>query len=314
MRAPRHSRGVAVVSAILVAAIAAAIAAQVAFAHTLWLRQAQNIAERDAAAWLRRGALYRAGEVLAADAAQGGIDYPGEAWAQPLPGFGADGGSARMAIEDAQARFNLNSVWRNGAASPADIAVLRRLLGSLGLDPSLADALVDWIDPDSDPRPGGAEDAFYLSGTRPYRAANQPLASVDELALVRGFGPKVLAALAPYVDALPQPTPINVNTAPPPVLAALIGGLDAEALERLVEARSASPFRDVAALAQHLPRGVPPPAAGAAVASRYFLVRVDASVGRLDEHSEALIERDGAKTTILWERRLPLAVADEQAR
>ncbi len=104
-------------------------------------------------------------------------------------------------------------------------------------------AIRDWIDAD-DQRSGtnGAEDQDYLSQDPPYRAANQPFRSVSELMLVKGMTKELYTALRPYVAALPihysritvpinpantanrcwrhraTVTPINVNTAPEPVL------------------------------------------------------------------------------------------------
>lgn len=61
------------------------------------------------------------------------------------------------------------------------------LLMSLpGMDESIADAILDWIDEDTEPRPFGCEDEYYATLPSPYTAANGPLQSVEELLLVRG--------------------------------------------------------------------------------------------------------------------------------
>ena len=80
------------------------------------------------------------------------------------------------AIADEQGKYNLNNLLNGTQKSAADVEILRRLLSSVGLEPDLAYAVLDWIDPDGDlSGNGGAEDAYYLSLSRPYRAANQPI-------------------------------------------------------------------------------------------------------------------------------------------
>lgn len=61
------------------------------------------------------------------------------------------------------------------------------LLDLPGMTPELVDALLDYRDPDDDPRPQGAEQDYYDRLPTPYRIPNGPLATLDELLLVRGF-------------------------------------------------------------------------------------------------------------------------------
>ncbi len=315
MRAARRQRGIALVTAVMIVAIAAVIAAQIAFAQQLWTRQMENVFDRGATDWLRRGALHWASTALIEDAVSGNtVDHLDERWAMGLPTLPVEGGTIRVWIEDAQSRFNLNNLVRNNVASPTDIGVLRRLLEALRLDPSLANALVDWIDSDSDALPGGAEDIDYLNGDPPYRAANRPLASVEELRLVRGFDAKTVATLALYVTVLPvASTVVNVNTASPVVLAALLPGLDVASAQRLADERRGSPFRDLPAFSSKLPRGVSLPPSVASVRSDYFLVMLDTAIGRHERRSEALLQRaaDGKRTDLKWHRPHPLIELNE---
>jgi len=309
MRTAGAQRGVALVTAVMIVAIAAAIAAQIAFAHQIWFRQMENVADRSATDWLRRGALHWASVALIDDAAQGNTDHLGERWATGLPTLPVEGGTIRVSIEDAQSRFNLNNV---SAGNPADIEILRRLLEALRLDPSLRYALLDWIDPDSNVSPGGAEDVDYLNGNPPYRAANGLLASVDELRLVRGFDAKTVATLSPYVTVLPVTnSAINVNTASPTLLAALTG-LDLAAAERIAEERRGNPVSAPAAFGSQLPPRTQL-TGRFDVKTEYFLVTLDTSIGRHERHSEALLKRSAGdrSTTVLWHRPLPLTGPDE---
>ena len=88
--------------------------------------------------------------------------------------------------------------------------------------------------------PNGAEDQHYLALDPPYRAANRRIADLAELARVKGFDARAVARLEPFVTALPDETPVNVNTAPAAVLRALVPGLGPEDATRLVRARAAS--------------------------------------------------------------------------
>ena len=309
MPARRAQRGIALVTAVMIVAIAAAIAVQIAFAHQIWFRQMENVADRDATDWLRRGALHWASLALLEDAAQNSTDDLGESWAMGLPTLPVEGGTIKVSIEDAQGRFNLNSV-----VNPASRQVLDRLLQVLRLDPMLSNAVLDWIDSDDLVRPGGgAEDMDYLNLNPPYRAANRPMASVDELRLIRGFDAKTVAALLPYVTVLPVATSdINVNTASPVVLAALVPGLDLPTAQRIAEERASTPYKTPDDFKSKL-RGLTPPTAGMVVKTDFFLVTLDTSIGRHERHTEALLQRSAATktTTLIWHRPQPLIGSDE---
>ncbi len=61
---------------------------------------------------------------------------------------------------------------------------------------------------------------YYGAQPVPGLAANVPVLRVADLAVVKGVAPRALAAVAPFFPRLPAGTPVNVNTAPPEVLAA----------------------------------------------------------------------------------------------
>lgn len=69
----------------------------------------------------------------------------------------------------------------------------RSLLMALpAMTEDIADAILDFIDEDDEPREFGAESEHYLSLSSPYNAKNGPLDSVEELLLVRGVTPTML--------------------------------------------------------------------------------------------------------------------------
>ncbi|GAB5514157.1 type II secretion system minor pseudopilin [Rhodopirellula baltica] len=61
-----------------------------------------------------------------------------------------------------------------------------------GMDVTIADAILDWLDEDTEPRENGCEDEYYTSLATPYAAANGPVQTVEELLLVRGVTPQLL--------------------------------------------------------------------------------------------------------------------------
>ena len=162
------------------------------------------------------------------------------------------------------------------------IQALQRLLESLELKPELAQAIVDWIDPDADPLfPDGAEDSDYTVRDPAYLAANRPFASVSELRLVKGVDRETYDKLAPHVCALPPGTALNVNTASAPVLAALSDdGADATELERLLETRPDEGYDKVDDLLNAAELTVNAELkAQLSAGSQYFLLRAEARVG-----------------------------------
>lgn len=167
------------------------------------------------------------------------------------------------------------------------------LLRALDLDPAIAQAVLDWLDPDSETRfPDGAEDEYYTELDPPYRAANAPIASTRELLLVRGVTEQIHARLAPFITALPMRTDINVNTAPAELLMSLGPMLDAATVEALVAAREVQPFASAAELTAHpLLAGRPIPADELTPASRWFELRARVRGGRLAITARSLVAR-----------------------
>ena len=313
MRSRLRSQGVALVTALLVVAIAASLAAFVAFGQQLWLRQMQNLSDRARADALERGAIAWAASMFADD--KNASDNLGEIWARPIPALPVPGGMIRGAVQDAQARFNLNNLWNGNSPSQPDMDAFRRLLVSVGQNPDLSQAVLDWIDPDSQTTPpGGAEDIDYLQLNPPYRAANQPFASIDELRLVRGFTSEIIEALRPYVTAIPVHTDVNVNTAPEEVVAALIPGLSVVQVKEILVDRERVPFDDIAKFKERLPKEIVPPETGLNVKTAYFLVMLDIVIGRHRRHTEALVARSASAqaSSMVWHRSQPLILATDE--
>jgi len=183
----------------------------------------------------------------------------------------------------------------------AQFEVLQRLLAGLELKPELAQAIVDWIDPDQDPLfPDGAEDSDYNVLNPPYLAANRPMISASELRLVKGMEPEAYDKLAPLVCALPPDTPLNVNTAPARVLAALVEGKDPKELEDLLENPPADGYDNVDDFLSATKLTVDAQLkAQLGVASQHFLLRAEARVGDGRAMLYSILYRDESGVRVL---------------
>jgi general secretion pathway protein K len=288
---PRQ-QGVAVVIAVLVVALATSTATYILWQQSLWVRQVENLADRAQADALARAAASWAAAILAADDPE--IDHLGEPWARELPPFPAERAALAGAIGDEQAKLNVNNLAREGGASPQDLVAFQRLLASLGLPAAAADAVLDWLDADAEvTAPGGAEDQYYLARNPAQRAPNRRVLDVGELERVKGLDAALVARLAPYVTALPEATPVNVNTAPPQVLQAIVPSLTPEGAARIVAARSRRPFANREEFLRALPTAPRAPIdAQIDVRSRYFSAAATVHLGRVVAGYRALFGRD----------------------
>jgi general secretion pathway protein K len=298
-------RGAAVVLAMLLAALAATIAATLFADQQRWTRTVLQRRDQVQAQALVMAGVQWARQILYGDGREKRIDHLGEPWAAALPPIPLENGEIRGAITDATARLNVNALDGSGAGGDAQRQSLERLFAQHGGPVGAIDAIADWIDADGVARPNGAEDAFYAGQRVPGLAANGPAIRVAELAAVRGVPLPALAAVAPFITALPAATPVNVNTAPPEVLAAILRDARGDAVAALAASRAQRPFSDIADFRGRLPQGAT--VAGEsllAVRSDYFYVSVEARQGTTIARARALLHRGGpgkALPAVVWQ-------------
>lgn len=286
MSASRKQQGVALITALLIVAFAATMAATLLTHQSLNLQRSANLFNQEQAAWYARGAEAWAAVILEDDKKNSKIDHDGEDWATNLDYIPVDGGSLSGGLTDAQARLNLNDLL--GSNGDAVAAVLERLIQNVGGEQAynakpIVNAIRDWLDADTQPRlPGGAEDGYYmvLRDQPPYRAANRPMVSISELRLVRNVDAALYNVLLPYVTALPGFTPININSAPAPLLAALVEGGSPADVAQLIEKRTQAPFETVQSfLAEPAFAGRQIDASLLSVDTHFFVLHMLAKVG-----------------------------------
>lgn len=299
----RRQSGIALITALLVLAIAVVLAASLAQESALSLRRTENLLHHAQGTAYLQGAEDWARQILARDGRE--VDHLGEPWATPLPPIPVEGGEIVGRLIDLQGRLNLNALL---AGDNTLAPLMRQRLGCVlrraGIEqPEAAlDALADWQDPDGEVRSQGAEDGVYQALSRPYRAANQPLASMGELALIQGFDPAIVQRLRPLVAALPANAPLNLNTAPPEVLACLGEGVDEAAWRAFVEERARIPLKKIDELLAQAPfQGTIDPK-GLGIGSRLFLLEAEARIGRTQARRYSVLLREDQGTVRVLHR------------
>lgn len=244
-------QGVALITALLLTTLAASVAAGLAWDNALDVRRTMVMLYREQAIQVAVGSEGWVRAILRDDATQTETDHLDEVWATDIPALPIDSenvqGQIYGKIEDLQGRFNVNNlIDTDGKVNVAYLEQYQRLLVALALDPAIADATVDWLDPDQDETiPSGAEDPLYTGFVPAYRTADRPISNITELAAVNGMDRGSFEILLPHVIALPGRTAVNVNTASVQVLQSLGPNIDLSTAEGLVEVREGGGFSDI---------------------------------------------------------------------
>ena len=306
-------------AALLVAMLTVALIATLASA-ALWQQWRQVEIEsaergRSQTAWMMNGALDWTRLILREDALapqSSGVDHLGEPWALPvqeskLSTFLSQDqqwreGDAEVFlsghITDAQSRLNLRNLLANGQVSTPELTAWARLFERLNLPPSQLESLArQW--------------ALTQSGETPSAnktATNAPLVPQRTAQLVwLGLSPATVLALEPFVTVLPEPTPLNLNTAPAEVLMASLPGLDLASARQLVSQRERSPWRTLEEARQTLgPLGKAIDNTRHSVQSNYFEVHGRMRIDQVVQQEHALVKREGTQVRMLWRVRTPL--------
>jgi len=311
--AARAQRGVALLLAMIVVALVTAAAAGMVWQQERAVAIESAERARAQSAWILNGALDWARLILREDERthrQRNLPYDSldEPWAQPLAEArlssflaadrdnNADSGPEAFisgSIEDAQSRLNLRGLVDDaGKIDAVQLAALTRLVALAGAPADAAQRIAKVLAdsaPNNDTQPAGGKPL------RPTR--------LDELRWL-GIDAATLARLEPFVDLLPRPTPVNLNTAPREVLVAVVVGLDLGAAERLVKQREREPLQTLPAAEAQMPPGTKLDGQRVSVTSQHFRVsgRLRLEERVLEERS-LLLRRDGRVEVLQRERR-----------
>ena len=187
--------------------------------------------------------------MIRADANLNDTDSTQDIWAKPVPPYTLGTHSIGIEMRDEASRFNINNLYQNGAVDSNALAVFQRLLTQLNLAPDIAIAVLDYQDADSEVyQDGGDESTVYnqqSNSSADNDLPNQRLVNIDQLQNVKGINAEVLAVLRPYITVVPHYLPINMNTASPVILAALIDGATSQQMQTIVDLREKQVFESI---------------------------------------------------------------------
>lgn len=320
MPPPRREQGAALLTVLLLVAVIAALSALALERLRLSTHLAANAVALDQARAFAIGGeaviVARIGDFVGVNQRKTTLagNWNGRAFRIPIPG-----GLAVASVRDGGNCFNLNSVAQGLLVNalttrPSGVAEFVALMEALGIEQNqaarVAASLADWIDGDSVPNPGGAEDADYAKAARPYRTANTLLAEPSELRAVAGVTPQIYAAVRPWVCALPGTdlSPINVNTLLPaqaPLLLMLLPGqIDAQRARAIIERRPAAGWDNPADFWSLLPGAASSGEAGSQVQlrTRWFALDLDVELAGAQVTETALIDGGLAPPRVMLRR------------
>ena len=157
------------------------------------------------------------------------------------------------ALYDLQARFNLNNVVNKKA-----IFQFMNLINTIIPQTNesermkLALALNDWLLLYDIAR--GKDDylSYYLTQKPAYHPSHQLMSSASEFRLVKEVNASIYLALEPFITALPESTPININTAPIQILKSLSNTMNDSALNELIMERKENGIKDIGKISEIL--------------------------------------------------------------
>jgi general secretion pathway protein K len=211
---------------------------------------------------------------------------------------------------DAQSRYNLAnlaSTTGSGGINKKQVAVFARLLQILQLDPALAKVVATQVARSEGAgllqQPPGTTPPPDIEAVPPGGGQPMKMLRAEDLLSVSGFDQKAIDKLRDFVIVLPAATPINVNTAPAELLAALFNGSVSEG-QNLVVARKRAPFINVGSFKDNAKKPLLLQDSDLDVRSDYFLVISRVKLDRAELVSWSLIHRDQNGTQVLWIREI----------
>jgi general secretion pathway protein K len=246
-----RQEGMAVISALLIAAVVAVIAAGMIERQGLLTRQVENRQLALQGQWALEGGLQFSRQVLFEQRLRDPLVRGGQPWSQPMRDMPS--GSVRFdgQLEDEQGKFNLRNLVVDGQVDAEALAAFRRLCALIGIDERLAMAIAGQVIDSYPQRPLATPGTLANTGlglasgraTSPAGAAEalparRPmLRSVEALSGLKGMDGEALARLGRFVTVLPALTWVNGNTASAEVLAAQVPGLSLQQAAALVAER-----------------------------------------------------------------------------
>ncbi|WP_177414129.1 type II secretion system minor pseudopilin GspK [Pseudomonas sp. KBW05] len=216
----RHSppaakqRGMAIISALLIAAVVAVIAGGMLTRQTVFTRSLEAEQLRVQGQWLLQGSLERSRQMLWEARQKDVLTRLDQPWAY------AQRGTFEGRIEDEQGKFNLRNLVNRQLPDAEQLQSFERLCRTLGVDPAVSRRI-----------------SQRVIGSYEVPAKYPMLRSVDELSAIEGLDPVLLRRLQGYISVLPGQSWVNGNTASAEVLSAVVPQLSLSQAQGLVAER-----------------------------------------------------------------------------
>ncbi len=312
-----HQRGVAIVTALLLAALAITLVMSLFGQQNVQVRSIENQRYQLQKQWVMRGALDWARLILREDAKVSRVDYLGEPWSVPLEEVRLDqyvdnGKSSEDETDatlsgyviDAQSRLNLTGLAVAGVIDPPTLLAFQKLLSAQGMNSELAIATAKMVASTQSQAAQLNADGTVLAAA--VNAKILALMQVDDLLAIPGFTPEAVAKLRDLVVFLPIATPVNINTASAQVISARIAGISLSDAQQIVTSRDQAYYRDMTDLGARWDKskGNPPAVSIINTQTSYFIVHGHVRLGRSVFDQDALIERTqmSGATRVVWVR------------
>lgn len=221
-----RQRGIALVLVLWVTVLLSVIVGSFTLVSRVETLQARNQLDVTRAYFAAEAGLHRAVMALSAR--------------NPDQGWVPDGRAYEMAFGDAEVEIRVVDESGRIDLNAAQQQQLIDLFESADVDTrdaeALADAVLDWRDPDDLVRPLGAEDRDYESAGYEYGSKDAPFDTIEELQQVIGMNYELYRRVEPAVTVYSGRSEVNLNMAPREVLLAQ-PGVDPELVDRYVAER-----------------------------------------------------------------------------
>ena len=316
MKGPAQQRGMAIISALLIAAVVAVIAAGMITRQSVFTRELESLQLRAEGQGVLQAGLAWSRQLLAEQQRIDPLVRLDQGWARPITGLavGERGGVFHGQLEDEQSKFNLRNLVVEEQLDEQALATFHRLCALIGLAPAVAQAIAARVIDGYPRRPAPVAEPVlgFDSGraTSPGAAsrvlpARRPmLRSLDQLA-VPGLDAEGLERLRRVATVLPANTWVNGNTASAEVLAAQVPGLSVAKARQLIAERDGGrwfvnrgDFVNRLQMPQLVLESVQ-----VGITSDWFRLQGAARHGQREVHMEALLLRGQAPwVQVIWAR------------
>jgi len=303
---PESQKGSATIIAFIVVSLIAICVSSLMWQQDFEIRKTQIFKENTQVSWLQRSLIDVVRLVLRIDLVNSqDVDHLGEIWALPIENSRIEDYLKNQdlpeelksikfsgSIQDAQALFNIANLWDANLSTVnlTGVQTYGNLLEQLGLNKNLADQTAQYVLRD-----------------------NHWLQYLDELINVPGYSSDTVKKLSQFTIVLPEPTTINLNTAPVEVLLALWPTLSQADATQFTRLRLSMPLKSQNDISQLLAKIQPNKATQAlssvGVKSDYWLAQTNMVIEQRNISTQTLIQRfttrqsDNNYTAVLWSKQ-----------